>query len=579
MMQSILFFILILTALLVLFKKAKLVAILAFVATGMVVGPYGLKLFSGNPMWDFLGEVGIIFMWFLLGLELSTKRLWVMKDKVFGFGGMEVIFVTLLFAPLLYFLTDWNILAVIMIAMMLSMSSTATDVQILADRNQLQTNVGRQAFSVLLFQDLLAIPILAMLPVFAGKSVHLGAEIVDVIVMGFALIGAVYLVGHFILNPLTKFVSKTKSDEVMVMFILTNIAVWAGVFTQLGLPVAMGAFLAGMMFSETIYKHQIQSQISPYKMIMLGFFFIALGLSINMNLLTDYWVFILSAILGIIIIKFLAIYFIARIRKIAWRDALEIGVLLAQSGEFGLVLLQVILRNDLYIIPEIDSQILTIILVGSLTFTPILVGLFDMLKLSGKLFSPDTAKNINDEEIGKVDVVICGFGRVGQTLVKMFEKFKIKYIAIDNDVDSVLLGRENNLKVYYGDTTKLDVLQSLGLKGAKIVIVALDNSSVAKKTVRTIKELSKRVKIFVRARNVSEAIQFNDLGVYKAMPETIESSLVLAGEVLEYFGIKDSTMDKEILELRNNNYRGLTFDEVEFEKLYKNKKRIRTRKN
>lgn len=539
-------------------RLARIGTLLAFLLAGVISGPYGLGLFQLTDIWNFLGEVGIMFLWFTIGLEINMKRLWQMKHNIFGFGAAQVLMVAVMLFPILFGLTSWSMMGTVMVALILAMSSTSTDLQILADRNELQTNLGRQSFSILLFQDLLAIPLLAMLPVFAGKSFNLGASVIDVLVLSVGLVLGVVIVGRFILNPLMRAVAKTKSKELFLLTIMLNIIVWAVVLQLIGLPPELGAFLAGMLLSETIYRHQIKAEISPYATLFIAFFFIALGMGLDLNMLAKNWMIVAGGVIALIAIKFTAIYIVARVRHIRSRDAFLIALILAQGGEFGLLILQTMKSSGIDAIPYLHSEILIAIIVLSIMVTPILLAVFDRLQKSGKLFPNAKSKKLNSQLLpdARPEVLICGFGRVGQIIAQMLESQGIPYAAVDLNVDAVMMGRENGFNVYYGDTSNADVLRDMGLvpRKTKAVVVALDNAWVAKSTVRAVKTISPRAKIFARARNLEESKVLMAEGVKEAFPETIESSFRLGYDVLENIGTSGEEIANLIRDLRANHY-------------------------
>ena len=314
--------------------------LLAFLLTGVLAGEHVLGLFELSGTWNFLGELGIMFLWFNIGLQINMHRLWQLRRTIFGLGASQVLMVAIMLFPILFNLTQWSLIGTVMISLILAMSSTSEDLQILMDKNQLQTNMGRQTFSILLFQDLLSIPLLAMLPVMAGKSINLGASAIDIFVMSVGLILGVLVVSKFLINPLMHVVAKVQSNEAFVLAIMVNIAVWAVVLGLMGLPPALGAFLAGMLMSETVYSHQVNALIEPYATLFLSFFFIVLGMGINLPFLADHWNMVLIGVVCLIAIKFFALFMVARVRHVGTREATLMSLILAQGGEFGLLILQ-----------------------------------------------------------------------------------------------------------------------------------------------------------------------------------------------------------------------------------------------
>lgn len=537
-------------------RVARIGALVAFLLAGIISGPYVLNLFLLTDTWTFLGDLGILFLWFTLGLEINMKRLWNMRRTIFGFGAAQVLMVAVMLFPILFGITSWTIMGCIMVSLLLAMSSTSEDMQLLIDRNQLNTNMGRQTFSILLFQDLLSIPLLAMLPVFAGKSFNLGATAIDIFVLSAALILGVVIVGRFILNPLMKLVAKLKSKEAFLLAIMLNITAWAIVMDLIGLPVGLGAFLAGMLLSETIYRHQISADISPYSMLFLAFFFISLGMSLNLPFLWQSWYIILAGVLGLLVVKFIAIFMVARVRNVPAPEAATIALVLAQGGEFGLLMLQTMKTSGIDILPQTHQEILTAIIILSIMLTPIVLAVFDLLRKSGKLFSNQPLSKPESKLDGqKPEVIICGFGRVGQIVAQLLTSENIPYIAIDLDVNAVMLGRERGFNVVYGDTRNADVLRELGLtRRTRAVVVALDNAANASNTVLTVRGIAPKVKIFARARNLADSKALLKLGVAEAQPETIESSFFLGYGVLTHLGISENKIENLLNEMRADNY-------------------------
>lgn len=552
---SILLFITVIFALVFALRLARIGALVAFLFAGIIVGPYVLNLFQLTDNWSTLGNLGIMFLWFMLGLGINMRRLWGLRRAIFGFGAAQVLMVVAMLFPLLFGLTGWSIMGCVMVALMLSMSSTSEDMQLLADRNQINTEMGRQTFSILLFQDLLAIPLLAMMPVLAGKSFNFGAMAIDVLVWSVVLVLGVMIIGRFVLNPLMRQVARLKSKEAFLLAILLNIALWAGIADWIGMPVGLGAFLAGMLLSETIYNHQVNAEISPYAMLFLAFFFISLGMSLNLSVLGHYWYIVLAGVIGLIAAKFVAIFMVARVRRVGVPDAVMIALVLSQAGEFGLLMLQTMRTSGIDAIPAPHQEILTAIIMLSIMATPLLLAVFDRLQRTGKLFSPNimpSRPRLSDAP----KVVICGFGRVGQLVAQMLQAQKISYVALDMDVNIVMLGREHGYNVVYGDSTNANVLTDVGLtpRKTRAVVVALDNASTARDTVITAREIAPRVRVFARARNLTESKLLLKEGAQTALPETIESSLFLGYGVLEYMGVSQGAITRILNDLRDDNY-------------------------
>lgn len=557
---SVLIFLAILFVLVYSLRMARIGALVAFLFAGILSGPHVFNLFQVNETWQFLGDIGILFLWFTIGLEINIRRLWSLRHTIFGFGAAQVMMVAIMLFPLLFGVTIWSVMGCVMVSLMLAMSSTSSAMDLLADRNQLNTSMGRQTFSILLFQDLLSIPLLAMLPVFAGKSFDLGASAIDVIVISVALIISVVVIGRFILNPLLKLVSKLKSKEAFLLAVMLNIVIWAVLLDLLGLPSGLGAFLAGMLMSETVYRHQIDAEIGPYATLFLALFFIVLGLGLDLPMLAKNWYIVLGGLVGLVAIKFAAIFIVARVRNVDIPDATMIALLLANGGEFGLLMLQTLKTSGINAIPATHQEILSAIIVLSIMTTPLLLALYDYLQRAGKLMIQRFPRTLNDADTTiKPDVVICGFGRVGQIVAQMLDAQNIPYIAIDLNISTIMVARERGINVVYGDTTNEKVLRDFGLSPRKVraVVVALDNAGTARRTVAAVKAIAPRMKIFARARNLADSKVLLKDGVFSATPETIESSFFLGRSVLNHLGTSDSQITRMLSDMRTNDYEQL----------------------
>ena len=531
--------------------------LLAFLLTGILAGQHVLGLFELSGTWNFLGELGIMFLWFNIGLQINMRRLWQLRRTIFGLGASQVLMVAVMLFPILVGVTSWTLLGTIMMSLILAMSSTSEDLQILIDRNQLQTNMGRQTFSILLFQDLLSIPLLAMLPIMAGKSINLGASAIDILVMSLGLILGVVIVSKFIINPLMHIVSKVQSQEAFVLAIMVNIAVWAVVLNLMGLPPALGAFLAGMLMSETVYRHQVNAAIEPYATLFLAFFFIVLGMGINLPFLRDHWIMVLVGVFGLVAIKFIALYMVARVRNVSGREASLMSLILAQGGEFGLLILQTMKTNGISAVPQEHQEILTAIIIVSIMMTPILLLLYDQLLKGGRIFGGDKNKNLSERVNDETpEVIICGFGRMGQIIAQMLSAENIPYVAIDANVDEVVMARESGYNVIYGESRKKSILLAAGLKPRKTraVVISLNDEVVARDIVQTLQAIAPRIKIFARVHNLKSSRELLAMGVKSATPEIIESSFMVGSNLMLGLGLSRAKVNALVESLRSDGY-------------------------
>ncbi|MFQ6744573.1 MAG: NAD-binding protein, partial [Alphaproteobacteria bacterium] len=329
----------------------------------------------------------------------------------------------------------------------------------------------------------------------------------------------------------------------------------------MGLPIGLGAFLAGMLMSETIYRHQISSQISPYYTLFMAFFFIALGMGLNLSVLGQNWYIVLFGVIGFMALKLFAVYMVARVRGISVPNAMMIALILSQGSEFALLMLQTMKTSGIRVISSGHEEVLTAIIIISMMLTPLLLWLYDYLQRRGKLFPQRNAHafDVIDNKVKPV-VVVCGFGRVGQIICQMLDSQNIPYVAIDLDVSAVMMGREQGFNVVYGDTTDRSVLIEFGVnaRNTRAIAVALDNATTARKTILTIKSISKRIKIFARARNLADTQMLLAEKISYSLPETIESSFLLGSQVLKQLGISNQSVSDLLSDMRANNYQSLS---------------------
>jgi len=375
--------------------------------------------------------------------------------------------------------------------------------------------------------------------------------------MSVGLVLGVIIVSKFIINPLMHVVSKVQSQEAFVLAIMVNIAVWAVVLNLMGLPPALGAFLAGMLMSETVYRHQINASIEPYALLFLSFFFIVLGMGINLPFLMAHKTIILIGVAGLVLIKFFALYIVARVRHVSVREASLMSLILAQGGEFGLLILQTMKTNGITAIPADHQEILTAIIIVSIMMTPILLLLYDTLLKTGKFFVESVSKKLSEKIVEETPtVVICGFGRMGQIIAQMLSAENISYVAIDSNVDEVVMARELGYNVIYGDAKKKSILLAAGLKPRKTraVVISLNDAIIARDIVETLNSLVPHMKIFARAHNLKTANELLKIGVKSATPEIIESSFIVGSEVLSSVGLSQSKIDTLTSYLRENRY-------------------------
>lgn len=518
-----------------LFRQLKQAAILGFLAAGILLGPLGLELIHEPETVLHFAELGVVLMLFLLGLELSPKLLWQLRGAIFGLG-LAQLFIT---ALAIYFLSGiWDLTneTRIFLACALSLSSTAFAVQLMADHKQLSTPVGRDGFAVLLFQDIAVIPLLiltAWLGARAGGSVS-HTHIAPWYLLLTTLL-AILLIARYALSPLMKFVANSHVREVQIALALLLVMGSAWWMEYLGFSMGLGAFIAGVMLANSHYRHQLESDIEPFKGLLLGLFFMAIGMSMPIDLLWQNPALV-GVLLGILLFaKTLILAVLAKIKGHSWRDGLLLGCLLAEGGEFAFVLLSQAKLSQLISAELAGAAVLAIGL--SMVFTPWLYNLLCTLTI-------DKTPQIQDfdeiSETPQTPVVIAGFGRFGQIVGRLLSSTGIHFVAMDKDASHVEVVRQFGNQVYFGDVARADLLEKTGLKNAKVLVIAIDDVDASLKVAAYALHTHPHLKIIARARNRAHAYQFYALGIKSVFRETFHTSLEAARSTLTGLGLPES---------------------------------------
>ena len=352
-------------------------------------------------------------------------------------------------------------------------------------------------------------------------------------------------------------VAKIESQEAFVLAIMVNIAVWAAVLKIMGLPPALGAFLAGMLMSETVYRHQVNALVEPYATLFLAFFFIVLGMGIDLPFLHNHWEMVLVGCACLVLIKFFALFMVARVRHVSVRDATLMSLILAQGGEFGLLILQTMKTNGIEAIPTQHQELLIAIIAVSIMVTPIVIFIYDQLVKFGVIFNGTSDKKLFQPVKNDVPtVIICGFGRMGQIVAEMLNSENISYIAVDGNVDNVIMARESGYNVIYGDCRKKTLLVDAGFKSRKTraAVIAVNDAACTEDIVHTLRSMAPRIKIFARAHNLETSKDLMAMGVKSATPEIIESSFIVGENLMASLGLSKAKINTLVENLRENNY-------------------------
>ena len=513
--------------------------VLGYLAAGVAIGPSGLGIISGVDGIRTFAELGVVFLLFLIGLELSLQRLRTMHRLVFGLGGAQVG-VTAVAIGLVAWAWGNGPEVALVLGLALALSSTAVVVQLLVERGEIASRVGRVSFAVLLFQDLAVVPLLVLVPLLAGAPAGRATVTVEALVLALvqaaAAIALILLAGRYLLRWPFRWVAATRSSELFVALALLVI-LGTGWLTQLvGLSMALGAFLAGLALAETEYRHQVESDIKPFKGLLLGLFFVAVGMSIDLALVVDGAFWIMASVIGLIVLKAVILTGLGLGFRLPPSVAIHAGLLLGEGGEFAFVVIAAAMTAEL--MPPAVGHFMLAVTGLSILLTPGLAWVGERL---GRRFESGAATR----ELGPGDrpsdelenhVLIAGFGRVGQTVAELLDRQKVPYVAIDLDANRVRDSRGRGRSVYFGDATRRDVLDRLGAARAAALVITLDNPEAAKRTVVAVARTWPGLKMFVRAHDASHLAELKALGATDVIPETLESSLTLARHALQAIG-------------------------------------------
>ena len=536
-----------------LFQKLGFGSILGYIVAGVLVGPYGFKLIEDSESVLHFSEWGVVFLLFIIGLEINPRKLWSMRKHLFGLGGTQIIFCSAIFAGVLA-LCGLPFIAAITLGFSFSLSSTAFAVQALTEKNLFNTEFGRASFSVLLMQDLVAIPALAIIPALASNVPN--AKSVNVW-LALGLIVALVVASRLLIRPLFRFVAGLRSREVFVAVTLLIVLGVAELMQKVGLSAALGTFIAGVLLAESEYRHELEINIEPFKGLLMGLFFIAVGMGVSLDLIAAKPFFIFGLTLAYLITKIIFIYVIGRFFKMGHNNSKLTALAIAQGGEFAFVIFGIVAQLTL-VSSEIISLV-TVVIALSMALNPLLT-LIDG-KLS-PLFQGSADPKYDDIENDGSEVMIAGFGRFGQTFGRILKAQDIGFVAIDHDPNQIELLRKFGNKVYYGDATRLDILEAAGAAKAKYFILAIDDVEMSLQAAQVVREHFPQIKIFARARNRSHVFDLIALGVHNIKREMFDSSANF---------VKDFLVDRGFTEQRASLIieRFKTHDKIMMQQQYK----------
>lgn len=538
-------------------KRAGLPAILAYLLTGVISGPSGFNWFSQQEIHS-VAELGIVLLMFSLGLEFSLPRLWAMRRKVFGLGSGQ-LFVTVGLAMLVALLCGFNPVESLVIGAAIALSSTAIVLKLLNDQGWIRRRHGELSVSVLLFQDIAVVPLLILLPLLAeNQEIFVWIDIGISLLEGIGAFVALIVVGKWTLPKLFDEVARARSNELFVLSTLVVSLVTGAITQWLGLSMALGAFIAGILLGESQYKRQLEADIRPFRDLLMGLFFISIGMLLDFQIVMSYWWQILLLLVAVLLGKSAIIFMLLRWTKESFRISLSTAITLAQVGEFSFVILSLGVSYQL-----IDSQtntILVMVAVLSMALAPWLVrhSIDIARRLQGIKIPTEKVDSINVASSASGELVlILGYGRVGQTIARFMKVEAIPYLVLDLDPKRVAEARAAGEPVYFGDGSQRSILKQAKIREAKLVVVTFGNGKVLEDILSLCRQLTTEAKILVRTRDDVDMEALETAGASQVIPETLEGSLMLVSQVLYQSGVPLSRILKRLEFERRHHYRYL----------------------
>jgi CPA2 family monovalent cation:H+ antiporter-2 len=516
-----------------LFKKLKLGAILGYLIAGVVIGPSVFNLVSDPYTILHFAELGVVLLLFVIGLELEPATLWRMRNQIIFSGGSQLLASAAAIGLFSHFVLGLSFTASLVIGLALALSSTAFAIQLMNEQRILQTPPGQRGFSILLMQDVAVIPILLLVTALAPLQTESGPAWY----ISLGAVVSVLLVGRFLVNPLLRVVARYGSSEVMTAAALFIVLVTGLAMDKVGLSMGMGAFIAGILLADSSFKHQLETEIEPFKGLLLGLFFIAIGMNLDLQLLFNDPVFMVSMSILLVIVKGAIIFSILRASKQSSSDSIRVAIMLSQGGEFAFVVMTLALSNTVLDVATAGQVNLIVGLSMALTSPAVIVySLFFNTKNC-----PAVYDSIADASESRV--IIAGFGRFGQITGRILAANSIPFTAMDKDAEHIEFVRQFGNKVYFGDATRLELLKRAGIENARVLLVAIDNGEEITEVVKLVQLEFPKVKIIARARSRMHAIELSRLGVSYFVRELFDSALSASKEVLKAYGYTQGQAD------------------------------------
>jgi len=529
-----------------LFRLAGLGTVPGFLIAGVLVGPSALGLIDNQTEIYHLAELGVVLLLFVIGIELKPSRLWLMRRLVFGLGSLQVVVTGILISAAVYFVFGVELRSAILIGPALALSSTAFVLQLLTEQKMLTSNYGRSSVAVLLFQDLAVVPLLALASLLTATDLTIEEDIGLALIEALLILTLIILGGRYLLQPLLQRVARLGSPEIFTATAVLLVLGTAVLMAKIGLSMAMGAFVAGLLVADSEFRHQVVAEIQPFRGLLLGLFFMSMGMSIELLQLFAHPLLFVGLVLILLLTKAVVLWGLVTAFGHKGGLAKAIALLLAQSGEFALVLFAVAFEGSL--LSEGLFQQLLLVVVLSMLATPPMAGLAHRLATSRK--NDPVEAGPTEEDVAVASVVIVGFGRVGRRVGRILEIRGVPYVAVDYDAKLVKRERGEGRAVFYGDARQPDLLKSLGVGDARLVMVTVDDYQVAEQVVSLLHHTFPDLNVLARGHDLERCRTLYEEGAWLAVSENLEASIALAHAALERVSGDDVENDAAIEQFR-----------------------------
>ena len=535
-----------------LFQSLGFGAIPGFLVAGVVLGPSGLAYIENHDEIAHLAELGVVLLLFVIGIEINPSRLWRVKQLVLGLGSLQVLITGGVITVVAHELLDSSWKISLLIGSALALSSTAFVLQLLTERKTLTTKYGKTSVAVLLLQDLAVVPLLAFVSLIATPELSIAEDVFFALAEALVILVLIIVTARYILNPLLNILVRFGSPEIFTASALLLVLGTAQAMESIGLSMAMGAFIAGLLIADSSYRHQIIAEIQPFRGLLLGLFFMTMGMSLNLDRFLENPLLLLAIVIALMTVKFLVLWPLSRLFGVEGKTSVSVALVLAQGGEFALVVFA--LAKGMGLMDEVLFQQLLIVVLLSMLATPALEKLAHRIFLASRK-SVTSSHDVDNRPVqDSRPIILVGFGRMGHRVGSIMELMKVPYVAIDNDVSIVEHEHAEGKSVYFGDAQRPEVLRAAGIADALLVIVSIDDFEATERVVSSLHSAFPDVHVFARGHDLVKCRDLKAQGAHFTVSETLEASAELARAALLHIGAEDPKIEFVLEQFRNDYY-------------------------